>query len=114
MEERQPIDITIGTKGIVVRAIPNEKNNEIYKCEWVLLVSHVKTDGADKLLLYRHASINNKGWHLTGPSKKPILWGRVDYYDFYLATEEEKKQIKEQLLSNGLKYVKAINKVIDR
>lgn len=115
MEERQPIEITTRTKGIVVYAVPNKNIDESYEASWLLLISHVIYNENKELAIYRHVSVRlSHGQYTLGPSKTPILWGKAHRYDFYLAPDEAKKLIKEQLTKSGLKYVKAINKVIDR
>ena len=110
----EEIILTPITKGVAVHAVPNENNKDPYAGEWILLVSHTSINLQGELVAYRYASIRLNGHITLGPSKKPILWGKVNNYIFYVATKEEKKQLRDLLLEHNMKYIKSINKLIDR
>ncbi len=118
MENRNEINVTLDTKGILVYAIPKRAKTSIG--EWILLIGHVENAFGifgDKFeMIYVHASICVKGSHLMYPgcSKRPFPFGTTNNYTFYEATEEERKHMQDLIKRMKLKYVKALNKIVDR
>jgi hypothetical protein len=119
MGNRNKINVTLDTKGILVYAIPKmAKTTSIG--EWILLIGHVENTfgifGNEYEMIYVHASICVKGSHLIYPgcTKDSFPFGVTRSYDFYEVTEEERKHMQDLIKRNGLKYVKALNKMIDR
>ena len=117
MENRNEINVTLDTKGILVYAIPKISKNI---GEWILLIGHVENAfgifGDKYEMIYAHASICVQGNRLTYPgcSKSPFPFGTTNHYTFYEATEKERKHMQDLIKRMQLKYVKALNKVIDR
>jgi ribulose bisphosphate carboxylase small subunit len=116
-EEREPIEITTSTKGAIVLAKSTRSDFE----DWIILIEYVTETndyGAfrNDLMIYTHVS-----WKVgadlddanVGKNKN---WGVVKGfgYKFYKATEEEKNIIKKILKSHDKKYIRIINKLIDR
>ena len=118
VENRNEINVTLDTKGILVYAIPKITKTSVG--EWILLIDHVENAfgifGDKYEMIYAHASICVKGSRLTYPgcSKRPFPFGTTNNYTFYEATEEERKHMQGLIKRMRLKYVKTLNKVIDR
>lgn len=118
MENRNEINVTLDTKGILVYAIPTRAKRSIG--DWILLIEHVENVfgifGDEYEMIYVHASICVKGNRLIYPgcSKNPFPFGITNNYAFYEATEEERKHMQDLIKGVRLKYVKALNKIIDR
>jgi hypothetical protein len=119
MGNRNEINVTLDTKGILVYAIPKmAKTTSIG--EWILLIGHVENTfgifGDKYEMIYVHASICVKGSHLIYPgcSKIPFPFGTTNHYTFYEVTEKERKHMQDLIKRMRLKYVKALNKMIDR
>lgn len=117
MEGRQEITLDINSKGILVHA---ENDFDAHSGSyWLLLISHVKerelVDGTVEIVIYRHASFfNGLNYEWEGASENPENWGGIDGYKFYTVTEEEKNMIKCILKKKGFKYIKGINKLMQR
>ncbi len=116
--DRKEINVNTKTKGVIVYATPKIPGKI---GDWILLVSYVKLanvfgDGKKYEMIYIYASIAVKGEHLMTPciTKYPFSFGITDNFNFYEATKEERKQIQNKLKRMKWKYVKAINKIIDR
>jgi hypothetical protein len=117
MEKREPIEITELTRGIIVFA----KKTRDYFEDWLLLIDRVSTveppslfDG--DLMIYTHVSWKI-GANLDDANvDKNKNWGVVNAYgyEFYKPTEEEKNIIKKILKLHNKKYIRIINKLIDR
>lgn len=113
MEDRQEIEITEKTRGIIVVAKSPNKNNNGF----ILLIDKVepvKILGDDDLLIYTHVmlcvdmdldfSFLDKRW---GYTKR---YG----YKFYKPTEEDINKVKNCIRKRGLKYIRGVNKLIKR
>lgn len=117
MENRNEINVTLDTKGILVYAIPKIAKNI---GEWILLIDHVENTygifGDKYEMIYAHASICIKGNRLTYPgcSKNPFPFGTTNHYTFYEVAEKERKHMQDLIKRMRLKYVKTLNKIIDR
>lgn len=115
----EEIYLSKDVRGIIVLAEPKDYHSFITdRKHWVLLISHIK-DEDDEILfeerkgIYRHLSYNiENGTYFL--SKDTSMWGQIENYNFYLATEEQKQLIKDTLRKHHLKYVKALNTLIDR
>ena len=117
MEKREPIEISTLSKGAIVFA----KSTRPYFSDWVLLIDYVTETNehgvfCDDLMIYTHVSWI-VGANLDDANvDKNKNWGVVKGYGykFYKATEEEKNIIKQIIKSHNKKYIKIINKLIDR
>ena len=117
LEEREPIEITTSTKGAIVFA----KSTRSAFSNWVLLIDYVTETndyGAfrNDLMIYTHVSWRMDASLDDANVDKNKNWGVVKGfgYKFYKATEEEKNIIKKILKSHNKKYIRIINKLIDR
>ncbi len=115
----EEISLSSKVRGIIVLAEPKDYRSFITdRKHWVLLISHINDEDDERLFeerkgIYRHISYNieNGSYFL---SKNTSLWGQIENYNFYLATQEQKQLIKDTLRKHHLKYVKALNTLIDR
>lgn len=117
LEEREPIDISTLSKGAIVFA----KSTRPVFSDWLLLIDYVTETndyGAfrNDLMIYTHVSWNVETNLDDANVDKNKNWGVVKGYGykFYKATEEEKNIIKKILKSHNKKYIRVINKLIDR
>ena len=85
------------------------------KSRWLILVSEIET-GRDKVLyINRHVSFDCKAlWFNYNTELIPQGWGNTAAYNFYIATPEQKKFIIKEMTSHGIRYVKALNRLIKR
>ena len=117
--EKQEITLTPGMKGIIVHAQLDNCRSPftcITEDDWIILIESIEKDaygGAENLHLRRHVSYCIQSG-ATNISRNPGNWGYINGYKFYIATDEEKQKIKDILRKNNLKYIRALNKVIDR
>lgn len=116
MKDREEINILPGIKGIFVRA----EACEMFYSDWLLLISHVTTetreeDGENYNLIYCYvcADAINPGIY-DEVKKTPFEFGDASHYKFYRATDKEKNTLINMLKAKKYKYIKGINKVIDR
>ena len=112
-QQLKKIEITCETKGRLVYATP--KSNSVYSHgPWLVIISHIKTDKKNNLLVIRHASYS----FLTGidyvDCDANAQWGLVSHYDFYEPSEEHIELMRKILKKRGYKYVKGINKMFKR
>jgi hypothetical protein len=118
MEDRNEINVTLGTKGILVCAKPKWPLRSVGY--WILLIDNIKIAtgifGNVYEMIYAYASICVKGNNLlyTGCTKGSVPFGTINNYTFYEVTEEEKKHMQDLIKRRRLKYVKALNKMINR
>lgn len=107
MTERIPILLNEKTKGIIVYA----ESKVSHTCSWISLIKGVSTP-----LVERHISYNpeSKKFFVDYQEFRPGILGAVEDYDFYIATDEEKKIIKDELKRRHVRFVKALNKLIPR
>ena len=111
--EKQEITLTPKIKGIVVHAHLDKAND--FPDDWIILIESVEEPYGSHITLHvkRYVSYCIQSG-ITNVSKTPGNWGYINGYKFYIATEEEKQKIKDILRKNNLKYVRVLNKVIDR
>lgn len=120
MKDREEINILPGIKGVFVRA----EACEMFYSDWLLLISHVTTEIIEEsdtmgYLIYCYAckditSAPNIAEFCDEVKKTPFEFGDASHYKFYRATEKEKNTIINMLKAKKYKYIKGINKVIDR
>jgi len=115
----EEISLSSKVRGIIVLAEPKDKG-PLDRKHWILLISHINDEDKSPVIgerkgIYRHLSYNiENGDYFLSKGKDTSLWGKIDNYNFYLATEEQKQLIKDTLRKHHLKYVKALNTLIDR
>ena len=118
--EQEEIKMEPGVRGLFVKA----KARTLKYNDWILLISHVQTEikpgygdlPVDMLYCYgcKNISYDYIDKHIDEVNKKPFAFGDASHYKFYKPTEEEKEIIINMLKAKKLKYIKGINKVIDR
>lgn len=108
MTERIPILLNEKTKGIIVYA----ESKVSHACSWISLIKGVVFNS----LVERHISYNpeSKNFFVDYQEFRPGILGAVEDYDFYIATDEEKKIIKDELKRRHVRFVKALNKLVPR
>ena len=116
-EEREPIEITTSTRGAIVFA----KSTRSAFDDWLMLIDYVTETNdygfyRNDLMIYTHVSWRMDASLDDANVGKNKNWGVVKGYGykFYKATEEEKNIIKKILKSHNKKYIRIINKLIDR
>lgn len=111
--EREEINIDPDTRGIIVFA--KETTPIKHYGDWILLIDRLERAGGDEYFIYTHickrADIGD-----CKPNVGHISWGFLYGMDFkfYKPTPEEIQIVKDILKENNKKFVKGINKVIDR
>lgn len=115
--DRVEIEIKPGVKGVIVTTEPIKYTTH----RWVILISNViqiKTnDGTiyNKIYCYGcRRMIDSIDPDIDEVSKKEIYFGDTPNHKFYISTKDEKDLLLSMFKEKGLKYVKSINKVIDR
>ncbi len=107
-ETREPIVVDKHTKGRLVYAVDKDEPNQ----DWLVLIHSVDNEG----FIERHISIALKK-HVVNINLMTLRHGTFShtvYYDFYEPNEKDKKILKKVMKSKGVKFVKAINKLIWR
>lgn len=116
--DRKEIIIDGSTKGIIAYAKPRLYNLP----DWIVLVSNTTrcTDifGRHYYVVYTYSSSPLLLGDSVNPSgnvtKSPWPFCTTDSFKFYEVTEDERKHILELIKSKKLKYVKSLNRLIDR
>ena len=107
MEDRNKINVTLGTKGVLVCAKPKVPSKSIGY--WLLLIDNVKIAtgifGNEYEMIYAYASICVKGNKLLYPgcTKDSFPFGTTNNYTFYEATEKERKHMQDLIKRMRLK-----------
>ena len=116
-EEREPLEITTSTKGVIAFA----KSTRSVFDDWIILIDYVVETNEhgvfrNDLMIYTHVSWKMGADLDDANVDKNKNWGVVKGfgYKFYKATEEEKNIIKKILKLHDKKYIRIINKLIDR
>jgi hypothetical protein len=109
MTERIPIVLNEKTKGIIVYA----ESKVRYDYSWISLIKGIT---GSIPVVERHISYNteDKKFYIDDKKLRTGIMGLVGDYDFYIATDEEKKIIKDELKRRHIKFVKTLNKLIPR
>ena len=112
--------ITVGAntaKGKIIYAKSLTEDN----FDWILLISHtvelksfIRGTWTNDIEIYTHLAVccSSRRVHIL----QDVVWGRTkrDGFEYYESTEAEIKEIKQILRENNKKYVKILNRVIDR
>ena len=114
----EEISLSSKVKGIIVLAEPKDKG-PLDRKHWILLISHINDEDKSPVIgekkgIYRHLSYNIENGEYYFDKYHTALWGKIEHYNFYLATQEQKQLIKDTLRKHHLKYVRALNTLIDR
>lgn len=116
MREKITVD-TNTAKGKIIYA----KSLTEYNIDWILLISHtaevesfIRGTRTNDIEIHTHLAINCSSRR--GHILQDVIWGRTkrDGFEYYEPTEAEIKEIKQILIDNNKKYVKILNRVIDR
>lgn len=106
--DRKPIVVDKHTKGRLVYAVDKDVPNQ----DWLVLIHSVNDEG----FIERHISIALKHnvININLMTLRHGTFSNTVYYDFYEPNEKDKKILKKVMKSKGVKFVKAINKLIWR
>ena len=111
--EREEININLYTRGIITFAKEEKRNYG----DWLILISHVEEENRIDCegLIYTHV-YKRVDLPDCEPRVQTISWGYIkgQGFKFYKPTPEEIQIVKDILKRNNKKFVKGINKVIDR
>ena len=80
---------------------------------WLLIISHVTSEDYG-LCVHRLLSYDTKRETFGIISASPMRWGIATEFTFYIATDEQKKFMRDYLTKLGLKYSRVLNKLIQR
>ena len=112
-----PYHVNIATRGVILYAKAKDKPRHN---DWIILVTNVKEktdawgDRKPYLAVYRYISYDMDEKEFRFSDGEPCNWGRTISYDFFLASEEQRKFIIKELTKRGYKYIKCRNKLIKR
>lgn len=111
--ERTPIELNTHLNGAILYA----EGKKSPTSKWILLVASVEDRRKDygSFHIRRWASYDfcEKRFNVEA-SLNAANWGYTNGFNIYLATDEEKQIIKDNLKKRGVKYVRALNKLISR
>lgn len=116
--KREIIDITTKTRGTVVFA---KNGGRSYFGDWILLIDHV--DQIKNTLLNEEDELifTHIAFRLGNNMEDVIvqsgnMWGfvKMQKFEFYKPTEEDKNAIKQILKLHNKRFVKILNKIIPR
>lgn len=85
--------------------------------DWILLVDRfIKKQDSDKFIIATHSSFSffNNGIYIKPELTETFIWGTTENHNFYLLSKEQKKYYIKQLTRCGYKFVKSINRLIER
>lgn len=116
--DRKEIIIDDSTKGIIAYAKPRLFTLP----DWIVLVSNTTLCadifGRPYYVVYTYSSsplcLGDNVMPSGGVTKYPEAFCTTNSFKFYEVTEDERKHILELIKSQNLKYVKALNRLIDR
>ena len=108
------IDLGIGTKGIIVHAVP--KNSRIHS-EWLVLIANI-TDaryrGERTFHIQSHISYDLGLKNIYFNNGRYGNWGYGNDFDFYVPTDDEKEFMIRQLANRGYKFIPILNKLVKK
>jgi len=111
-KERIPIELNTHLNGAILYAEHSTENSR-----WIFLVASVEDRRKDygSFHIRRWASYDfcEKRFNVE-TNLSSANWGYTKGYNIYLATDEEKQIIKDGLKKLGVKYIRALNKLIPR
>lgn len=110
---------SINTKGVLLYAVPTGTSPFCGGVnDWVLLVDKlvpsIYEDGEFYVATHASYSFSHHVFFIKPDLEKTFFWGGTSNYDFYLLSKTQKKFFIEQLRSCGYKFIKAINKLVER
>ncbi len=111
-KRNEEITISKATKGRIVRAV--DKFWPDY--QWVLLISHVELSKFDDGMynkVFCHVTYCRKNGG-TIVNRIPKYWSVTKFFQFYEPTEDDREAIRNILKNKNVRFVKIINKIIDR
>jgi hypothetical protein len=112
-KERTPIELNTHLNGAILYA----EGKKDLTSKWIFLVASVEDRRKDygSFHIRRWASYDfcEKRFNVE-TNLSAANWGYTNGYNIYLATDEEKQIIKDGLKKRGVKYIRALNKLIPR
>lgn len=113
--EREELNINLYTRGIITFAKEEGKRNY---GDWLILISHIEEENRIDCEghIYTHVCKRVDLPFDCEPWVQATSWGYIkgQGFKFYKPTPEEIQIVKDILKRNNKKFVKGINKVIDR
>ena len=115
-EHTEKINITPELNRVLVYGKYTGVYNSVYN-DWLILVHHIDVSLGTRdgdILIYRLASYDIKQQRLLSDTH-PSNWGNLENYEFYKATEEDKKFMAHLLSTqHRKKYNKPLNILVER
>jgi len=108
------IELLPGVKNVLIYAYPNDPKTYYFGRPWLLIVSNVTAGGNGEYFIYRIASFSIDTHTMYANESEDVLWGNTKHYDFFLATDEQKKFFAKELAKMGFKYISSLKKIIKR
>ena len=112
-KERTPVEMNTHLNGAILYA---ESKKDVTS-KWIFLVASIEDRRNDygSFHIRRWVSYDfyEKRFNMEA-NLNSANWGYTNGYNVYLATDEEKQIIKDNLKKRGVKYVRALNKLIPR
>jgi len=108
--KRKEIEITENTKGVLAYAVSEES----YGGEWLLIIDRVvESPTMNDLVIIAHIAhrLHTTEVFVGGVEFAYLMATRVKYYT---VTDKEKKELKKLLKQYNKRYIKGINRLIDR
>lgn len=108
-EIRQEIDVTYGTKGMFAYAVSQEK----YGGQWLLIIDRVveSTAMGGAIVVHIAKRLHSTEIYVGGVTFAYLNEMQIKYYT---VTEQEKKELRKILKQHNKRYIKGINRLIDR
>lgn len=109
-ETRQEIEITENTRGVLAYAVSQEK----YGGNWLLIIDRVvESPAMNDLVIIAHIA---KRLHSTDIYVGGVTFAylKINKMKYYTVTDKEKKELKKLLKVYNKRYIKGINRLIDR
>lgn len=109
-ETRQEIDITENTKGVLAYAVSEEG----YGGQWLLIIDRViESPAMNDLAIIAHIAKRLHGADIF-VGNVTFAYLKLNKMKYYTVTDKEKKELKKLLKLHNKRYIKGINRLIDR
>ena len=108
--EREEIEITEGTKGVLAYAVSEES----YGGKWLIIIDRVvECPAMNDLAIIAHIAkrLHTDEIYVGGVTFAYRMATKMKYYT---VTEQEKKELNKLLKQHNKRYIKGINRLIDR
>ena len=108
-ETRQKIEITENTKGVLAYAVSGER----YGGQWLLIIDRVveSTVMGGAVIVHIAKRLHSSEIYVGGVT---FTYLKDNMMKYYTVTDKEKKELKKLLKQYNKRYIKGINRLIDR